>query len=307
MSTGKPRNLAASVRNRLMDLARKQGEDFQLLLTRYVIERLLYRLSCSDHKNQFVIKGAMLFRLWADLPHRPTRDLDLLGKGDSSLEALAGVFREICTLPVEDDGLSFDPASVTAGPIKEDQDYEGVRLSCRVHLGQARIDLQIDIGFGDAVVPRETEVRYPTILEFPAPILKAYPKQVVVAEKFQAMVALGIANSRMKDFFDVWVLANRFEFDGPSLSRAIHATFRRRKTPLPTEPPLALTPTFGTDTGKTKQWAAFIKRGKLDVSGATLEDVCRFLHGFLMPLTLTLAAEKEWTQNWPAGGPWTAP
>lgn len=280
----------------MTELARKQGEDFQLVLTRFVIERLLYRLTQSDHARLFVLEGAMLFRLWADLPHRPTRDLDLLGKGESSLESLTQVFRDICGITTEDDGLNFDPTTVTAERIKEDQEYEGVRVGCQARLGQARIDLQIDVGFGDAVVPRPADVTYPAMLEFSAPVLKAYPMQAVVAEKFQAMVALGIANSRMKDFFDLWVLANRFAFDGPSLCQAVQATFRRRKTPLPATPPLALTAPFGTHAAKMKQWSAFIKRGKLDAGNATLEQVCAFLHGFLMPPTQALAAGETWTK-----------
>lgn len=306
MSKDRPRNLAASVRHRLLELAHEQGAEFHLVLTRYVIERLLYRLSQSEHADQFVLKGAMLFRLWSDHPHRPTRDLDLLGKGEPSLEALAKVFRDVCGTEVEADGLTFDPDSVTAGRIREDQEYEGVRVECRANLGQPRIDLQIDIGFGDAVVPRAVTVTFPTMLEFPVPVLKAYPRQAVVAEKFQAMVTLGIANSRMKDFFDLWVLAHDFAFDGPSLSQAIRATFRRRKTALLTEPPLALTSAFGTDEGKVKQWAAFLKRGKLDASGASLEQVCVFLNGFLIPPTQALAAGEEWLSNWPPGGPWGA-
>jgi hypothetical protein len=305
VSKDRPRNLAASVRHRLTELAREQHEDFQFVLTRYVIERLLYRLCQSEHAGQFVLKGAMLFRLWTEHPHRPTRDLDLLGKGDPSPEVLTKLFRDICGINVEGDGLTFDPDSVTAGRIREDQEYEGVRVECRSHLGQARIDLQIDIGFGDAVVPRAVEVTYPAILEFPAPVLKAYPRQAVVAEKFQAMAALGIANSRMKDFFDLWVLAHRFAFDGRSLSQSIRATFRRRKTALPSEPPLALTPEFGTNEGKMKQWSAFLKRGKLDAGGASLEQVCTFLNGFLMPPTQALAAGDEWAKDWPPAGPWS--
>jgi hypothetical protein len=305
VSKERRRDLAASVRHRLTDLARAQGEDFQLVLTRYVIERLLYRLSRSGHGRQFILKGALLFRLWADQPHRPTRDLDLLGKGESSLEALTGVFRDVCSLAVEDDGLTYDPATVTAERIREDQEYEGVRVGCQARLGQARIDLQIDVGFGDAVVPRPADVTYPTMLEFPAPLLQAYPRQAVVAEKYQAMVALGIANSRMKDFFDLWLLANRFAFDGPSLGQAIQATFRRRKTTLPPAPPLALTGAFGTDAAKRKQWEAFVKRGKLDVGGATLEQICAFLSGFLMPPTQALAAGQPWTRHWPPAGPWS--
>ena len=305
MSKEKPRNLAASVRQRLMTLSREQNEDFQLVLTRYVIERVLYRLSISSHGKHFVLKGAMLFRLWSDQPHRPTRDLDLLGQGDSSLDTVAQVFREVCGMPVEDDGLIFDLDSVTAERIKEDQEYEGVRVGCRTHLGQARIDLQIDVGFGDAVVPRATRVTFPAMLDFPAPILKAYPRETVVAEKFQAMVALGIANSRMKDFFDLWLLAHRFPFDGANVCQAIQATFRRRKTSLPTEPPLALTPSFSMDRAKVKQWAAFIKKGKLDAGEATLDQVCAFLGGFLLPPTQALSAGMDFTSEWAPEGPWT--
>ena len=247
MKKDRPRNLPASVRIRLLDRARKAGEDFQLLLTHFVIERLLYRLSQSDWRDEFVLKGAMLFRVWTDKVHRPTRDVDLLGRGDHSVSHVRQVFQNVCALAVEDDGLVFDADSVTAERIKEDQDYEGVRVHCRVRLENAEIVLQIDIGFGDAVTPRSTRITYPAMLEFPAPDLSAYPRQTVVAEKFQAMVALGIANSRMKDFYDLWVLARTFEFDGPTLSRAIQATFRRRKTDVPATPPLALTAAFATD------------------------------------------------------------
>jgi predicted nucleotidyltransferase component of viral defense system len=283
----KPRNLAASVRHRLTDLARKQGEDFQLVLTRYVIERLLYRLSRSPYRHEFILKGAMLFRVWTDQIHRPTRDLDLLSRGEPSLEANTQIFRDICGIEVEDDGLTFDPATVTAERIKEDQEYEGVRVGCRAQLGQARIDLQIDVGFGDAVVPRPANVNYPAMLGFPAPVLRAYPRETVVAEKFQAMVMLGIANSRMKDFFDIWTLANAFAFDGTCLCRAIRATFKRRKTVLPTAPPLALTAEYGADMAKVRQWQAFIKKGKLGSSR------CHLGAGLRLPERLPDAADAR--------------
>ena len=261
MSKDRPRNMAASVRARLTDLARKQGEDLQLVLTLYAIERLLYRLSHTGHAAEFVLKGAMLFRLWADRPHRPTRDLDLLGRGDPSVDRLAAVFWAVCGAVVVDDGLRFDPATVTAGTIKEGQEYEGVRVGCLATLGQARIDLQVDVGFGDAVTPGPVTVQYPGLLDLPVPELAAYPRETVVAEKFQAMVMLGIANSRMKDFFDLWVLARSFAFAGPVLADAIRATFARRKTPVPAAPPLALTSEFGTDKAKVTQWKAFLKKG----------------------------------------------
>lgn len=200
MSKEKPKNVAASVRAKLADIARKKGDEFQLVLSRYAVERFLYRLTVSGHGENFVLKGAMLFQLWADEPHRATRDVDLLGSGDNSVERLADVARAACTVGVPDDGLAFDPKTVAAARIKEDQEYEGVRITCVVRLGQARIALQVDVGFGDAITPGPVRVEYPTILEFPAPVLKAYPRETVVAEKFQAMTALGIANSRMKDF-----------------------------------------------------------------------------------------------------------
>jgi hypothetical protein len=265
VSKDRPKNMAASVRARLTDLARKQHEDFQLVLTRYAIERLLYRLTRTAHATEFVLKGAMLFQLWADSPHRPTRDLDLLGRGDPSVERLAVVFKAVCAAAVEDDGLAFDPDAVTPGPVT---------------------------------------VQYPALLDLPAPELAAYPRETVVAEKFQAMASLGIANSRMKDFFDLWVLARSFAFAGPVLADAIRATFARRKTPVPAAPPLALTAEFGTDKGKTTQWAAFLKKGKLDAGGAGLVDVCGFLAGFLMPPALALAAGAAFDRTWPAGGSW---
>ncbi len=300
----KPRNLAASVRQRLTDLARRCGEDFQLVLTRYVIERLLYRLSRSPYAADFVLKGAMLFPLWTDQPHRPTRDVDLLGRGDPSPDRLVHVFRAVCGSAVEDDGLVFDTESIRAERIKEDAEYEGVRVQCEVRLGQARIDLQIDVGFGDSIVPPAVEVEYPTVLAFSAPKLLAYPRETVVAEKFQALTVLGLANSRMKDFFDLWVLAHKFPFEGVSLAEAIRATFHHRRTELPQGPPLALRSEFGTDPLKVKQWQAFVGKGKLNVNQATLEQVCFFLAGFLMPPVDALIAGRQFEYDWPPAGPW---
>jgi hypothetical protein len=300
----KPKNLVASVRARLSNYSQKHHEDFQLVLTRYVIERFLYRLSVSEYRAGFILKGAMLFQLWTEIPHRATRDVDLLGIGESSVERITSVMKAVCAVPVPDDGLTFDPESVAAGRIKEDQEYEGVRVACEVRLGQARISLQIDIGFGDAVTPSATEILFPTLLDFPAPILAAYPRATVVSEKFQAMVALGLGNSRLKDFFDLWTLARAFEFDGAEIARAIEATFRRRKTPVPRDPPLALTPGFGADASKRKQWEAFLRKGKLESGGMPLEEVCAVLSGFLMPPAQALAVGKKFAVKWRPGGPW---
>jgi predicted nucleotidyltransferase component of viral defense system len=298
------RDMAASVRQRLLNLSRERGEDFQHVLMRYGLERLLYRLTQSRHAGQVVLKGAVLFQLWTGQPHRSTRDLDLLGHGVPSPDRLQQLFRDVCAQPVVDDGLTFLAAAVQAEPIKEDDNYQGIRLRIEARLGNARIPLQVDVGFGDAVTPAPQLVTYPALLEFPAPSLKAYPRETVVAEKFQAMVVLGMANSRMKDFYDVWTLARHFKFDGPTLCAALQATFTRRQTPLPVTPPLALTSDFGTDRAKTVQWAAFLKKGKLVDQPPPLSTVVVLLEGFLMPPTLALVSQATWNRNW-VGGNWS--
>lgn len=306
MTKEKPRNLASSVRQRLMNRARAQNEDFQLVLTRYALERLLYRLSRSEHRNVFVLKGAMLFQLWSDQPHRPTRDLDLLGYGENTIVRFERIFREVCRLAVEEDGLAFNADSIRGSKIKEGQEYQGLRLNLECHLEKSRIPIQVDIGFGDVVVPRAGRVTYPAMLDFPAPILDAYSRESVVAEKFQAMVMLGMANSRMKDFYDLWILAQRFEFLGPVLCEAILATFERRRTAIPVETPIALSPAFFEDRAKHTQWRAFIAKGKLDSSGDRLEDVVNVLREFLMAPARSIAGGSSLEMAWPPSGPWRA-
>jgi predicted nucleotidyltransferase component of viral defense system len=304
--TRKPRDIAASVRQRLLNLSRTRREDFQAVLTRYGIERLLYRLARSSHGDEFVLKGAMLFTLWTGEPHRTTWDLDLLGRGTIDITRLARVFRDVCEATVDDDGLVFDPKSARGERIREDLEYEGVRIHLDARLGVARIAIQIDVGFGDAVTPRPQKVTFPTLLDFPAPALKVYPREPVVAEKFQAMVVLGIGNSRMKDFYDVWALARAFEFDGGTLSKSIKATFNRRRTPLPTEEPLALSHLFAEDRSKQTQWKAFIHKGRLLAEPPPLPNVVRALRGFLLPPTSALVEGRAFEMKWPAGGQWRA-
>ena len=248
-------NLAASVRQRLANLARQRNEDFGLLLTKYALERLLFRISQSEYQKIFVLKGALLFELWTEQAHRPTRDADFLSNGDNDPSRFETIFKEICALTVDEDGLQFDQASVKAQRIKEDADYEGVRVTFLSYLERARIPMQIDIGFGDTITPAPVETSFPTILNGPAPLLLAYPKETVVAEKFEAMVKLGMANSRMKDFHDLRTLSELFPFDGELLAEAIVRTFERRKTPLPTieAPPRAFTSEFFEDESKQRQ------------------------------------------------------
>lgn len=305
MSKDRIRNLPASVRERLRQLAVAQKEDFQLVLTHYGLERLLYRLSRSPHAELFILKGALLFQLWTGQTHRPTRDLDLLGRGDDSVDGVVEVFRAVCRQAVEEDGLEFDAKGVRGERIKEGQEYPGIRVYCAARLENAHIPLQIDVGFGDAVTPPAAGVRYPTLLQFPAPELRAYRQETVIAEKFQALVALGMTNSRMKDFYDLCMLARGFAFDGSTLGQAIRATFRRRKTALPAAPPVALTAVFAGDARKCKQWEAFLRKSKLS-AGADLAKVVAELHDFLMPPARAMAAGEPFERNWLAGGPWSA-
>lgn len=257
-------NRAASIRARLKQLTDTSKQDFNLTLTRYGLERLLYRLSISEHAPNFLLKGALLFQLWYGQPHRPTRDADLLGFGPADVPTLVGVFRSICSIAV-DDGILFDPESVAGAEIRKDAGYGGVRIDLRARLDGARLALQIDIGFDDAVTPAAQPVTYPTLLpEVPTLTLRAYPKATVVAEKLHAVTILGMANSRMKDFFDLWVLLHDTTTDDVELQRAVEATFARRQTALPSAQPIGLSDAFANDATKQLQWRAFLKKNKLE-------------------------------------------
>ena len=276
----KPRDVGTSVRARLLTLARQKGQAFDLLLTRYANERLLHRLSLSPHRSQFVLKGAMLMTTWFDDPHRPTRDVDFLGFGDSAPDAMLVTFREICTIEVND-GMVFDIDALRVELIREEIEYGGLRLRTTGTLAGARITVTIDIGFGDAIEPGLDEVNLPVLLDLPQPRLRVYARETVIAEKFQAMVMLGLANSRMKDFYDVWILSRSYEFDDDRLPRAIAATFERRGTAIPLEAPVALTQAFAFDSSKQQQWAAFVRDLAIEIPA--LEAVVTDLAAFLMP------------------------
>jgi len=273
-------NLPASVRARLLALSKATGQTFDLVLTRFALERLLYRLSKSRYADRFVLKGAMLLTTWFDDPTRPTRDIDLLGFGDPDSDEILQAFREIMQVEVED-GIIFDPDSLRIDRIREDDRYGGVRMRAQATLAGARITVVIDIGFGDAIEPGLEQLVYPTLLDFPAPELRAYAQETVIAEKFQAMIDLGRANSRMKDFYDIWLLANSFRLEDDGLARAIAATFARRMTPLPLELPDALSAKFAADPAKARQWEVFIE--DLTVNPGALDEVVGELAEFLMP------------------------
>ena len=290
------RQLSASILARLLTLAKTRGDDYSLLLNRFALERLLCRISRSPHADRFLLKGALLFALWYDEPHRPTRDADLLGFGPDDADNLVATFRDIATMDLGD-GIVFDPESVRADAIREDNAYGGTRIHLVARIGSARCALQIDVGFGDAVTPEAETVAFPTLLQdFQAPVLRVYPVYTVVAEKYQAMVMLGQANSRMKDFYDLAVIGSRTKLNGATLASAIAATFARRNTPLPTERPLALTRQFSEDPAKVRQWQAFLNKNH--INAGSLTDTVALLDLLLWPPTEVAATQSDVTATW---------
>lgn len=293
------KNMASSVRQRLLNVAHERGDDFNLLLSRYVHERLMYRLDQSSESDHFVVKGATLFTLWSLLPHRATRDLDLLGFGAPDIARLETVFRVLCAVAVDpDDGVKFDPDSVRAHAIREQALYDGIRIEMRAHLGSARVRVQVDVGFGDAIVPAPELTTFPAILDLPAPRLRAYARETVIAEKLHAMVDLGMANSRMKDYFDIWFLSQHFEFDAHRLCSAIDATFATRGSALPRTSPLGLSDAFALDPGKGQQWQAFVRRTRPRASTLSLPDTIADIRGFILPLLEHSPEHKSLVAHW---------
>lgn len=299
------RNIGASVRDRLLNKARTEKLDYNLLLTRYALERMLYRLSISNQRDQFLLKGALLFDLWFDVPHRPTHDADFMGFGSAEIPHLEALFREVCQIEVED-GMVFQPESVKAAEIRKEANYAGVRVTLMGMLDSARCPVQLDIGFGDAVVPGPEEVHYPVILgEMSEPHLRVYPRYTVVAEKLEALTSLGMLNSRMKDYFDLWILARYSDFDGSILSRAVQATFERRRTAIPEGVPIGLTDEFVHDPQKENQWRAFLRKNALDPT--PLGTVVGDLRNFLQPVLVAIVAGDGYDYSWRAGVGWGMP
>lgn len=294
-------NVEQSVRQKLLNIANAKGLDYNIVLIWYGLERFLYRLSKSDYRNHFILKGAMLFSVWAKQPLRPTKDLDLMAYGNASENCLREIFVDVCHTKVEDDGLVFDEASIGIHPIREDQEYAGQRIKLLAKMGNAKIKLQIDIGFGDAITPEPSVINYPTLLGSQPISLKAYPKETVVAEKLNAMVVLGIANSRMKDFFDIWMMSRQLDFDGPTLSKAIMATFERRQTRIPDELPLAFSEDFIENAAIRQRWTHFISKFKLSEDIPQLKQIINDLKGFLlMPLQKASIGDmpnQKWINN----------
>ena len=305
MSARQTRNIAASVRQRLLNRARNDKRPFNELLQYFAMERFLYRLSKSEHAEHFILKGALMFRVWspsqASTRLRPTMDIDLLGRTSNEESSVIAQIKDIISIETEPDGLIFDPDSIRVERITEDADYEGIRVRFTGILDNARIHMQIDIGFGDIVHPEPIAAELPTLLEFPAPKLLCYSRESVIAEKFEAMLKLGELNSRMKDFFDIWLLSRQFDFDGANLAEAIRLTLDHRGTLLSTEI-TAFTSAFAE--AKQTQWTAFHQRLAQTFVPDEFKEIILSVERFLGPVATALLANEQVPQKWPATGPW---
>ncbi len=303
MTAGKS-NLPASVAARLLDRAKKTGDAYQTLLTSFCFERFLYRLGKSEAMDRFVLKGAMLLRVWSEQPYRATHDLDLLRQGDGSFEAIRADIRTICMVPVAPDAVSFDTDAIGIEAIRAEDEYAGTRAKLLARCGKARLSLQIDMGLGDSVWPTPRSCAYPTLLDFPAPEVLVYPREAVVAEKLEALVVLGDRNSRIKDFFDLHHMASRFEFDRETVAEAVRKTFARRRTPIPVEPPIGLTPAYWENPSRPAQVRSFALRAGLAIDGDPAPDLAPVLGTFLLPVLEDVQRGTRREGTWPPGGPW---
>lgn len=299
-------DVAASVRARLLNRTKVRGQEFELTLTRFAAERLLFRLGASAARDRCILKGASLLSVWLSDPYRATRDVDVLASGPADDEAIRSLIAEICAVPCPEDGLRFDLSELAVETIQPDDEYSGKRARFRAFLGNARIAVQMDIGIGDAVVVELEEIAYPTMLTaLPAPRLRAYPRELTVAEKFEAMVTLDMRNSRMKDFHDVWALAAAFAFDGELLQKAVTACFERRRTPWTDERPRVLTPAFYQTLEIARRWRNYLAAGAVLIPPpAQFEVIGDRIIQFLGPVRENIVRDQPLPRAWPPGGPW---
>ena len=304
MTEGPIKNIPASIHQRLKNKAAELGQTFNEVLQHYALERFLYRLSISMHADQFILKGALLLRVWGLSSLRATRDIDLLGHTNNQVASVAEIMRSVCNVEALDDGLTFADDTVRAATITEDAEYEGVRVEFEGRLGNASIPMQVDIGFGDRVTPAPQQITYPSILGMASPKLRSYPPETSIAEKFQVMLQRGRLNSRMKDFFDIWSLARSRSFDGRVLSAAVRATCEHRQTPVQADP-IAFTKDSVTDPSKAVQWRAFRARLRDSDCPQTFAEVAAEVARFLRPIATAIAAGTAFEGQWEAGGPWT--
>lgn len=304
MTRERPRNVGASIRARLLNRSRQTGENFLFLLERYAAERFLYRLGESQHRERYVLKGAMLLVHWSEAVHRPTRDLDFTSYGSSLVSDIRSTIQEICQTAVEDDGVYFEINDIVFDTIREHGEYESIRARLKATLDYAQIRMQIDIGFGDAIEPPPHDAHYPTLLNNPRPYIRIYPREAVIAEKLHAMVVLGERNSRNKDFCDLYALTKHFSFEGDQLVRAMRATFDRRCTTFSRILPVALTPSFYADAERSKQWRSYLDRNEIPDIPSDCIKMGECLVSFFKEPWDALARGSGFNGHWTAGGPW---
>lgn len=296
-------DLGASVRQRLLNQSRTQDRPFQELLQYFAMERFLYRLARSPFADRFILKGALLLTAWRAPVARPTIDIDLAGRTNNKPDHLEEVVGTVCSIAVEPDGIEFNRSSIEVSRIKGDADYEGVRARFHATLARARIPMQLDIGFGDIITPGPIRLEYPTLLDFPPPVLRAYPKETVIAEKLEALTALGVLNSRIKDYYDLALLSRMYSFEGERLAAAIVATFRHRGTTIEAEP-IGLTEAFYGDPARSLQWRAFVRRSRFGEEAGSLVNLIGEIRPFALPVLSEVAAENSFKARWNPGGPW---
>jgi hypothetical protein len=299
-----PKNVPASIRQRLLNVAKATDEEFQALLTRYALERLLYRLGESPHRDVLVLKGAFLFLAWGEAASRPTKDIDFLAAGEAEVERFVELIQDVCAIVDPSDGLEYQADTVRGEAIREQAPHDGIRIHLLAVLGSARIPLQIDVGFGDAINPKPLEISFPTILDHSAPTVRAYRKEVVVAEKLEALVSIGQATSRLKDYFDIWRFSSVFEFDGELLLRAVESTFKRRRTRIPAIDPPALGNEFSRNSDRMRQWDRLFRRFTGKESIPSLAEVCEGILRFVMPIISSIREGRRFAGSWLPGGPW---
>lgn len=302
--TGRRRNVAASIHARLLKAAQVRSEDFNLTLQRFAAERFLYRLGASRHRERFVLKGATLFALWGGAPYRATRDLDLAGFAEDDAKTIVAIVREIVAVRCDEDGLLFQESTVRTERIRPGSVYRGFRVKLKAALGTAKVNLQLDIGLGDAIEPPPHDVDFPALLDGPPPRIRVYSREAVIAEKTHAMVVLGVVNSRFKDFHDVYMLASRFSFEGRSLSRAIAATFERRKTQIQEPRPAAMGSDFFADAERALAWKRYLARDSLERAPRDFVGIGKRLRAFLAPPWKALVNGSEFARVWRSKGPW---
>ena len=297
-------NIPASVRARLLNRARSENRRFNELLQYYAMERFLYRLSKSRHADSFVLKGGLMLQMWGGSLTRATKDIDLHRAATASVDELEAVVQDCIAASVEDDGLLFDAQTISGEQIRLGAQYDGVRIRFGGHLGNARVSVQVDVGFADVSTPGAQPITYPTLLDFSTPELLGYTPETTIAEKFEAMVTLDMANTRMKDFLDIWLLAKGRPFEGSVLAQAIGATFSRRKTDLPKETPIALTSAFSDARDKSIQWTSYAKKARVRGDVLSLGQATALISDFLVPVVEALVNDETFEAEWLPGGPW---